>query len=319
MSHIVVAIFIGIAAAAAVADAPPAAHVADRDPGRRGRRRVDRGVAAAAAVAAGVHAEHAVHEAPPRGTSSCRRGSRSRARCGTRIKGFWNAFGRPPLDPNTNPVKHFSPTLWLPWWMWLLAGVAIVAAGWYRRRSTLVLLVLALVIGVMFIEWPEHAIWNTRFLPFWMLTWAFLAAMGATEIVRLVGLAASSAYRWIRDGDLQDARARAWASIATADDDDDRSTRGAQGRGVGARRAPVRSRARRLGAAGASSPSRGGRHGPPHRRDRARGRRRGRRHLRAASREHATNNNPAIAIRGWAAWNYSGYERRRRTRSTTRS
>ena len=95
---------------------------------------------------------------------------------------------RPPLDTNANPVKHFSPTLWLPWWIWILAGVAIIAAGWYRRRSTLVLVVLALVIGVMFIEWPEHAIWNTRFLPFWMLTWAFVAAMGATEIARLVGV-----------------------------------------------------------------------------------------------------------------------------------
>ena len=104
------------------------------------------------------------------------------------LEGLWNAVVRPPLDTNANPVKHFSPTLWLPWWIWLLAGVAIIAAGWYRRRSTLVLLVLALVIGVMFIEWPEHAIWNTRFLPFWMLSWAFLAAMGATEIARLVAL-----------------------------------------------------------------------------------------------------------------------------------
>jgi len=101
------------------------------------------------------------------------------------IEGLWNGVGRPPLDVNANPVKHISPTLWLPWWMWLLAAIAIVSAGWYRRRSTLVLLVLALVVGVMFIEWPEHAIWNTRFLPFWMLAWAFLAAMGATEIVRI--------------------------------------------------------------------------------------------------------------------------------------
>ena len=39
--------------------------------------------------------------------------------------------------------KMISPTLWLPWWMWILAGVAIIAAGWYRRRSTLVLLLIA--------------------------------------------------------------------------------------------------------------------------------------------------------------------------------
>ena len=36
----------------------------------------------------------------------------------------------------------------------------------------------------MFVQWPEHAVWNTRFLPFWLLTWGFLAAMGATEILR---------------------------------------------------------------------------------------------------------------------------------------
>ncbi len=111
------------------------------------------------------------------------------------LEGLWNAVGRPPLDPTTNPVRHVSPTLWLPWWMWLLAGVAIVAAGWYRRRSTLVLLVLALVFGVMFIEWPENTIWNTRFLPFWMLSWALLAAMGATEIARLTALAGPGSVR----------------------------------------------------------------------------------------------------------------------------
>ena len=74
--------------------------------------------------------------------------------------------------------------LWLPWWIWLLAGIAIVAAGFYRRRSTLVLLVAAAVLGVAFVQWPEHAVWNTRFLPFWLLTWGFIAAMGATELLR---------------------------------------------------------------------------------------------------------------------------------------
>ena len=225
------------------------------------------------------------------------------------VQGFWSALLRGPLDTNANPVKHFSPTLWLPWWIWLLAGVAIVAAGWYRRRSTLVLVVLALVIGVMFIEWPEHAIWNTRFLPFWMLTWAFVAAMGATEIARLVGLAASSAYRWIRDGDLQDARARAWANIATADDDDEsidaearkdaawvladrRFDRGPDGWEPPEElsEAVVGGMGRRIGAiaiavvvvfGGIFALYRG---------------------------NNATNNNSAIAIRGWAAWNYSGYE-----------
>jgi len=110
--------------------------------------------------------------------------------------------------------KVISPTLWLPWWMWILAGVAIVAAGWYRRRSTLVLLLIALSFGVFFVQWPEHAVWNTRFLPFWLLMWGLIAAMGGAELVRFVARGVTWAFSWISDGDLQDARARAWAEVA---------------------------------------------------------------------------------------------------------
>lgn len=235
------------------------------------------------------------------------------------VEGLWNAVGRPPIDPSKNPAAHFSPTLWLPWWIWVLAGVAIVAAGWYRRRSTLVLLALALVIGVMFIEWPEHAIWNTRFLPFWMLAWAFLAAMGATEIARLAALAAGGAYSWIRDGDLRDARAHAWAKIATAPDDDDEFV-DAQAR-VDAAQArndaawALADRKFEHGPAGWEPPARLS--------DAA---------ITKAKRKYgaialavvvafggiyamnrgfdARDNNSAIAISGWAAWNYSGYEQK---------
>jgi hypothetical protein len=113
--------------------------------------------------------------------------------------------------------KLISPTLWLPWWIWVLAGVAIVFAGWYRRRSTFVVLLIAIAFGVFFVQWPEHAIWNTRFLPFWLLMWGFLAAMGAAEIVRFAAAAVVWAYRWISEGDLEDVRARAWADVALDD------------------------------------------------------------------------------------------------------
>jgi hypothetical protein len=102
----------------------------------------------------------------------------------------------------------------MPWWVWGLSSVAIVAAGWYRRRTTLVLLLAAIAVGVLFVQWPEHAVWNARWLPFWVLTWALIAAMGATEIVRLVAVAVRWAVRWVRAGDLYDARARAWIDLA---------------------------------------------------------------------------------------------------------
>jgi hypothetical protein len=211
------------------------------------------------------------------------------------------------LDPVSH--KHLKQPLWLPWWIWLLAAVAIVAAGWYRRRSTLVLLVLALVMGVLFVQWPaDFAVWNTRFLPFWLLTWGFLAAMGATEICRWVAQLVRWSYEWIRDGDLQDARARAWAEIATADDDAalDPAVRKSAAWALAERRfdvdplgwqppphlAPERTKQRAkligsialatvVGVTGIVALNRGW---------------------------AARNGNPAIAISGWAAWNYSGYE-----------
>ena len=103
--------------------------------------------------------------------------------------------------------KVIPPTLWMPWWIWVLSGIAIVAAGWYRRRSTLVLVLIAVCFGVFFVQWPEHAVWNTRFLPFWLITWGFIAAMGAAELLRFLAMAVTWAFRWISDGDLQDVRA----------------------------------------------------------------------------------------------------------------
>ena len=59
--------------------------------------------------------------------------------------------------------------------------------------------------------------WNTRFLPFWLLMWGFIAAMGAAELLRLAGKASVWAFRWISEGDLEDVRARAWADVALDD------------------------------------------------------------------------------------------------------
>jgi hypothetical protein len=221
------------------------------------------------------------------------------------LNGFVRALGSS-SDPTTR--KHLMQPLWLPWWIWALAGVAIVAAGWYRRRSTLVLLVLALVLGVLFVQWPEHAIWNTRFLPFWLFTWGLLAAMGATEICRWLAMVVVAAYRWIREGDLQDARARAWAEVATSDDDPtiDPAARKEAAWALAERRfdsdpagwepperlspAKIRERSRFVGAVALAVIV-------------------GIVGVVALQRAWgARNGNPAIAITGWAQWNYSGYE-----------
>lgn len=203
--------------------------------------------------------------------------------------------------------KVVPPTLWLPWWIWVLSGVAIVAAGWYRRRSTFVLVLVALTFGVFFVQWPEHAVWNTRFLPFWLLTWGFVAAMGAAEILRMLAYGGAWAFSWVRDGDLQDARAQAWADLATDESPDVDPELRRQAVGVLA--------ARRF------------RSGPPgwEPEPRLAPERLARRSraiatvalaaLVAISGIYGMNrawgariSNPSIAIEGWAAYNYKGYE-----------
>jgi hypothetical protein len=100
----------------------------------------------------------------------------------------------------------------IPLWMALLVGAAIVAAGWWRRRTTLVLLVLAVFFGLLFWRWPEHHVWNTRFLPLYLLSLTLLAAMGAVEIARVASYLARGVADWIREGDVADWRARVAAT-----------------------------------------------------------------------------------------------------------
>jgi hypothetical protein len=209
------------------------------------------------------------------------------------------------LGTSTNAAgAAIKQPLWLPWWIWLLAGVALVAAGFYRRRSTLVLFIAALVLGVLFVQWPEHAVWNTRFLPFWLLTWGFIAAMGATEILRWIAAGCRTAVRWIREGDLSDARAHAWFARAADSQGADAEANEVIARRdwrrpppgweppAALRREGVERAARRVsaivmavlvGVIGAWSVNRAW---------------------------EARNDNPNIAIQSWARWNYSGYERK---------
>jgi hypothetical protein len=91
-----------------------------------------------------------------------------------------------------------------PLWLWILVAIAVFAAGWWRRSSTLVLLVSATTFGVLFVVWPEHHIWNTRFAPFYWLLLGFVAAVGAAELCRLVAYAWVGASDWIREGDRID-------------------------------------------------------------------------------------------------------------------
>ena len=82
MSHVVVAIFIGVAALAPLAGALAPPHVADRGRGRHGRRAAHRGVDRAPPRPTGVHAEHALREGLLR--RAARSSSRTGCSCRTR-------------------------------------------------------------------------------------------------------------------------------------------------------------------------------------------------------------------------------------------
>ena len=97
-------------------------------------------------------------------------------------------------------VDHYLQQLDHPIWVWILCGVAIVAAGWWRRVPTLMLVVLAALFATLFRFWPEHHVWNTRFLPFYWLSVMLLAATGVVEMIRMAGLLVVGAADWISAG-----------------------------------------------------------------------------------------------------------------------
>jgi hypothetical protein len=105
-------------------------------------------------------------------------------------------------------ADQHHPLMPRPPWMWLLVVVAVLAAGWWRRSSTFVLIVMTGAFALFFRVWPEHSVWNTRYLPLYYLTLGLLAAVGAAELMRVVALLAQRSYDWIRDGDRLDALAQ---------------------------------------------------------------------------------------------------------------
>ena len=165
------------------------------------------------------------------------------------------------------------------------------------------------VFGVFFVQWPEHAVWNTRFLPFWLLTWGFVAAMGATELLP---------DRW-RTAESGPSRGSVTATSRTRARRHGPTSRSNESPDVDPELRRKRSRC---------SPSRRFRAGPPGWEPPNRTSRPER--LARRAREISTialaalvvlasvyglhrawmrgDGNPSIAIEGWAAYNYKGYE-----------
>lgn len=108
-------------------------------------------------------------------------------------------YEKKPVSSDGNWIFGFR------WWLWVLLGAAVVGAAFWRRRNALVLIVWAVAFALAFWLWPKDlAIWNTRFIPFYFLAVALLAALGVTELVRLVGYLVAAAIEWVGEGDRLD-------------------------------------------------------------------------------------------------------------------
>ncbi|WP_419841935.1 glycosyltransferase [Candidatus Poriferisodalis sp.] len=68
-------------------------------------------------------------------------------------------------------------------WVLLLAGVGAVVglARWHRPALTWT--AVALAMGMGFVHWPQHRLWNARILPFWYLALYLLAAIGVWLLI----------------------------------------------------------------------------------------------------------------------------------------
>ncbi len=63
-------------------------------------------------------------------------------------------------------------------WLLVLAGVAAIVGLLRWQRLTLTLVAIAATMGMAFVHWPQHRLWNARILPFWYLSLYLLAAVG---------------------------------------------------------------------------------------------------------------------------------------------
>jgi hypothetical protein len=91
-----------------------------------------------------------------------------------------------PSTPGINEVYelYISPSYFM-WPVFVPAAIGFILSATLLRKSIIPLIVTAAVMGTVFVMWPEGHAWNLRFLPFWYLFIFFVAAVGYGELARL--------------------------------------------------------------------------------------------------------------------------------------
>ncbi|WP_421119187.1 hypothetical protein ACE2AJ_17750 [Aquihabitans daechungensis] len=110
---------------------------------------------------------------------------------------YVNDMGWERLPLPSGEVTDVGYYLWPDGLRWLLyAAVAGVVVSLIRRYSVGLVLALAWAgVAIAFWHMPQMRLWNARLLPFMYLSTALLAALGVSEVLRIVGAAASGDVR----------------------------------------------------------------------------------------------------------------------------
>lgn len=117
--------------------------------------------------------------------------------------------------PGINEVfeLYISPSYFI-WPVFVPAAIGFILSATLLRKSIVPLIATAAVMGIVFVKWPEGHAWNLRFLPFWYLFIFFVAAAGYGELFRLPSvLTARYAYTKHNRALLETAK---WIRVATS-------------------------------------------------------------------------------------------------------
>ena len=91
-----------------------------------------------------------------------------------------------PETLGVNEVYHLYIAPAYFWWpVFLPAAIGFILSATFLRKSILPILLTAVAMVLVFVQWPEGHAWNLRFLPFWYLFIFFVAAFGYGELFRL--------------------------------------------------------------------------------------------------------------------------------------
>lgn len=91
-----------------------------------------------------------------------------------------------PTTPGVNEVYelYVAPTYFM-WPIFIPAAIGFILSATLLRKSIVPILLTAIAMVLIFVNWPEGAAWNLRFLPFWYLFIFFVAAVGYGELFRI--------------------------------------------------------------------------------------------------------------------------------------